>query len=59
MITSTNFEIKFALLLKSVDAQSSNGRVFSEFLIVSLSISILYFLSSEIPKSISINTLLL
>ena len=59
MITSTNFEIKFALLLSRADAQSSNGRVLRELRIVSLSMSILNCLSSEIAKSISINTLLL
>ena len=56
---STNFEIKFALLLSRADAQSSNGSVLRELLIVSLSMSILNFLSSEIAKSIRINTLLL
>ena len=46
MITSTNFEIKFALLLSRADAQSSNGRVLRELRIVSLSMSILNCLSS-------------
>ena len=39
--TKTNLEIKFALLLKIVDAQSKRGKSLREFLIVSLSISML------------------
>ena len=57
--TKTNFEIKLALLLNIVDAQSSKGKLFREFLIVSLSISILNSFNLEIPMSIKINTLLL
>ena len=57
--TKTNLEIKFALLLKTVDAQSKRGKSLREFLIVSLSISILNSFSLDIPKSIKIKTLLL
>ena len=59
IITNTNLEIKFALLLNIAEAQSNKGSVLREFLIVSLSISILYVLSSEIPISTNIKTLLL
>ena len=59
MITKTNFEIKLALLLKIVDAQSSKGKLLSEFLIVSLSISILNSFNFKIAISIKIRTLLL
>ena len=57
--TKTNLEIKFALLLKTVDAQSKRGNSLREFLIVSLSISMLNSFSLDIPKSIKIKTLLL
>ena len=55
--TKTNLEIKLALLLKIVDAQSKRGKSLREFLIVSLSISILNSVSLDIPKSIKIKTL--
>ena len=57
--TKTNLEIKFALLLKIVDAQSNRGNSLREFLIVSLSMSMLNSFSLDIPKSIKIKTLLL
>ena len=50
MITKTNFEIKLALLLKIVDAQSSKGKLLREFLIVSLSISTLNSFNFKMPK---------
>ena len=59
MITKTNLEIKFALLLNIVDAQSNRGNSLREFLIVSLSIFILNSFNLDIPKSIKIKTLLL
>ena len=58
-ITKSNFEIKLALLLKIVEAQSSSGKVLREFLIVSLSISTLNSFNFDIPISTKIKTLLL
>ena len=49
--TKTNLEIKFALLLKIVDAQSKRGNSLREFLIVSLSISMLNSFSLDIVGS--------
>ena len=54
IITKTNLEIKFALLLKIVEAQSKRGKSLREFLIVSLSISILNSFSLDIAKSIKL-----
>ena len=59
IMTKINLEIKFALLLKIADAQSKRGNSLREFLIVSLSISMLNSFSLDIPKSIKIKTLLL
>ena len=56
IMTKINLEIKFALLLKIVDAQSKRGKSLREFLIVSLSIYILNSLSLDIAKSIKIKT---
>ena len=59
IITKTNLEIKLALLLKIADAQSKRGNSLREFLIVSLSMSMLNSFSFDIAKSIKIKTLLL
>ena len=56
-MTRINFDIKLALLLNIAEAQSSKGKLFKEFLIVSLSISILNSLNLVMQRSIRIKSL--
>ena len=55
--TRKNFDIKFALLLNILDAQSRKGKVDKVFLIISLSTSTSYSCNLLITKSINNKTL--
>ena len=57
--TRKNLEIKLALLLNTLEAQSKKGSVERVFLIISLSTSMSYSCSLLIIKSINNKTLLL